>query len=130
MIKKEKSRKNVFGLVSKLGNLIKKGGSTTNTDNMDTSAGENDLPKKILIYIYQKIIKNKLKQMTMKKRKKKKMKMKKKPKKIYKKKKKIKMKIKIIFKLKKKIVIIKKIQIILIILIMNNLIMKLKIKKK
>jgi len=46
MIKKEKSRKNVFGLVSKLGNLIKKGGSTTNTDNMDTSAGENDLPKK------------------------------------------------------------------------------------
>ena len=46
MIKKEKSRKNVFGLVSKLGNLIKKGGTTTNTDNMDTSAGENDLPKK------------------------------------------------------------------------------------
>ena len=46
MKKKEKSRKNVFGLVSKLGNLIKKGGTTTNTDNMDTSAGENDLPKK------------------------------------------------------------------------------------
>ena len=46
MKKKEKSRKNVFGLVSKLGNLIKKGGTTTNTDNMDTSAGENDFPKK------------------------------------------------------------------------------------
>ena len=46
MKKQEKSRKNVFGLVSKLGNLIKKGGTTTNTDNMDTSAGENDLPKK------------------------------------------------------------------------------------
>ena len=46
MKKKEKSRKNVFGLVSKLGNLIKKGGGTKNTDNMDTSAGEDDLPKK------------------------------------------------------------------------------------
>jgi hypothetical protein len=46
MKKKEKSRKNVFGLVSKLGNLIKKGGGTKNTDNIDTSAGEDDLPKK------------------------------------------------------------------------------------
>ena len=46
--KKEKSRKkNVFGLVSKLGNLIKKGStSVTNTDNMDTSTGENETPKK------------------------------------------------------------------------------------
>ena len=46
MSKKEKTRKKVFGLVSKLGNLIKKGTTTTNTDNMDTSAGENEIPKK------------------------------------------------------------------------------------
>jgi hypothetical protein len=47
MSKKEKTRKKVFGLVSKLGNLIKKGGtSTSSTENMDTSAGENETPKK------------------------------------------------------------------------------------
>ena len=47
MSKKEKPRRKVFGLVSKLGNLIKKGGGTnTSNDNMDTSAGENETPKK------------------------------------------------------------------------------------
>ena len=46
MNKKEKTKRNVFGLVSKLGNLIKKGTTTTNTDNVDTSAGENDIPKR------------------------------------------------------------------------------------
>ena len=47
MKKKEKSKKNVFGLVSKLGNLIKiGGGANSNTDNIDTSAGENEIPKK------------------------------------------------------------------------------------
>ena len=43
MSKKEKSKKNVFGLVSKLGNLIK-GSSSSN--NSDTSSGENEIPKK------------------------------------------------------------------------------------
>ena len=46
MSKKEKSKKNVFGLVSKLGNLIKGTSSSNNSDNMDTSAGENEFPKK------------------------------------------------------------------------------------
>ena len=47
MSKKEKPRRKVFGLVSKLGNLIKKGGGTNaSNDNMDTSAGENETPKK------------------------------------------------------------------------------------
>ena len=47
MSKREKPRRKVFGLVSKLGNLIKKGGGTnTSNDNMDTSAGENETPKK------------------------------------------------------------------------------------
>ena len=43
MSKKEKSKKNVFGLVSKLGNLIK-GNSSSN--NSDTSSGENEIPQK------------------------------------------------------------------------------------
>lgn len=46
MSKKEKSKKNVFGLVSKLGNLIKGTSSWNNSDNMDTSAGDNEFPKK------------------------------------------------------------------------------------
>ena len=46
MSKKEKSKKNVFGLVSKLGNLIKGTSSSNNSDNMDTSAGDNEFPKK------------------------------------------------------------------------------------
>ena len=46
MSKKEKSKKNVIGLVSKLGNLIKGTSSSNNSDNMDTSAGENEFPKK------------------------------------------------------------------------------------
>ena len=54
MSKKESSKKNVFGLVSKLGNLIKRRGySSSNTENTDASSGENDLPKKnynIIIY--------------------------------------------------------------------------------
>ena len=47
MSKKEKTRRKVFGLVSKLGSFIKKGGgANTSNDNMDTSAGENETPKK------------------------------------------------------------------------------------
>ena len=47
MSKKEKKKKNVFGLVSKLGNLIKIGGTnSTNNENMDTSSGDNELHKK------------------------------------------------------------------------------------
>ena len=47
MSKKESSKKNVFGLVSKLGNLIKRRGySSSNTENTDASSGENDVPKK------------------------------------------------------------------------------------
>ena len=43
MSKKEKSKKNVFGLVSKLGNLIK---GSSGSNNSDTSSGENEIPKK------------------------------------------------------------------------------------
>ena len=58
MRKKESSKKNVFGLVSKLGNLIKRRGySSSNTENTDASSGENDLPKKIIIYIFLKMTK-------------------------------------------------------------------------
>ena len=47
MSKKEKKKKNVFGLVSKLGNLIKIGGkNSTNNENMDTSSGDNELHRK------------------------------------------------------------------------------------
>ena len=44
--KQGKSKKNVFGLVSKLGSFIKKGGNNANNPENNDGTGENEAPKK------------------------------------------------------------------------------------
>ena len=44
--KQGKSKKNVFGLVSKIGSLIKKGGNNSNNPENNDGTGENETPKK------------------------------------------------------------------------------------
>ena len=44
--KQGRSKKNVFGLVSKIGSLIKKGGNNANNPENNDGTGENETPKK------------------------------------------------------------------------------------